>query len=211
MAGRFCRVEPLSPERHCKELFAADREDATGQNWTYLPTGPYSDYPSYAEWLAGMAASEDPLMHAILDHSGKAVGLAGYLRIDPPAGVIEVGHLVFSPRLQRRPAATEAMFLMMRRAFDELGYRRYEWKCDSLNTPSRRAAERLGFKFEGIFRQARVYKGRSRDTAWYSIIDREWPALKAAFEKWLDPANFDEEGKQREKLTDILTAETLRR
>ena len=132
--------------------------------------------------------------------SGRAVGVASYLRIDPAAGAIEVGHINFSPRLQRTRAATESMYLMMKRVFDELGYRRYEWKCDSLNAPSRAAALRLGFQFEGVFRQALVYKGRNRDTAWFSILDREWPALAAAFERWLDPANFDEAGRQRERL-----------
>ncbi len=144
---------------------------------------------------------DDPLFHAIVDSkSGSAVGVAAYMRIDAANGVIEVGHLNFSPRLQATTAATEAMYLMMRRAFDELGYRRYEWKCDSLNEASRRAASRLGFRFEGVFRQAVVYKGRNRDTAWYSVLDSEWPALKAGFERWLSPDNFDENGCQRRKL-----------
>ena len=148
--------------------------------------------------------SEDPLFHAIVDaETGKAVGIAGYLRIDPGNGVIEVGHLHYSPRLQQTRAATEAMYLLMRRAFDELGYRRYEWKCDSLNAPSRAAALRLGFTFEGIFRKAIVYKGRSRDTAWFSIVDDEWPQVKAGFERWLDPANFDAAGRQRARLAEL--------
>jgi len=147
---------------------------------------------------------DDPLFHAIVDSkSGKAVGVAAYMRIDRDNGVIEVGHLNFSPRLQATTAATEAMYLMMRRAFDELGYRRYEWKCDSLNEGSRRAAVRLGFVFEGIFRQAVVYKGRNRDTAWYSVLDSEWPALRAGFERWLSPDNFDEAGRQRRTLADL--------
>jgi L-amino acid N-acyltransferase YncA len=146
----------------------------------------------------------DPLIHAIIDTgSGKAVGVASYLRINPSAGTIEVGGLAYSPLLQRRPAATEAMYLMMRRAFDELGYRRYEWKCNALNAPSRAGATRLGFQFEGIFRQADVVKGRNRDTAWFAIIDREWPALRAAFERWLDPGNFDETGRQRVSLSSL--------
>ena len=147
-----------------------------------------------------MAPGSDPLFHAIVPAgSGRAEGVASYLRIAPEAGSIEVGHINFSPRLMRTPAATEAMYLMMKRAFD-LGYRRYEWKCDALNAPSRAAARRLGLSYEGIFRQATVYKGRNRDTAWYAAIDSEWPALKAAFETWLDPANFDAEGRQRESL-----------
>jgi len=148
---------------------------------------------------------EDPLFHAIVERkTGEAVGVASYLRIDPANGVIEVGHINYSPLLQRTRAATEAMFLMMRRVFDELGYRRYEWKCDALNAPSRAAAGRYGFRFEGIFRQATVYKGRNRDTAWYAIIDKDWPALKAAYERWLAPENFDAEGRQRVRLAALV-------
>ena len=149
--------------------------------WTYLVYGPFARLEDYRTWAEKMAPSDDPLFHAIIDQTtGKAVGIAAYLRIEPAVGVIEVGHIALSPLVQRTPAATEAMYLMMRRVFDELGYRRYEWKCDSLNAPSRAAAERLGFRFEGIFRQATIYKGRNRDTAWYSVIDQEWPARKAA-------------------------------
>ena len=202
LQGRFCRIEPLDPKRHAAELFAANRLDAEGRNWTYLSVGPFERLEEFRAWLDGVSGGSDPLFHAIIDAaSGRAVGFATYLRIDPGAGVIEVGHITFSPLLQRHPAATEAMYLMMRRVFDELGYRRYEWKCDSLNAPSRAAAERLGFRFEGIFRQATIYKGRSRDTVWFSIIDGEWPALKQAFERWLDPANFDAEGRQRRRLS----------
>jgi RimJ/RimL family protein N-acetyltransferase len=203
MAGRYCRLEPFDPERHARDLFEANAED-DGRNWTYLGIGPFTRFADYRDWAEGVAWSADPLFHAVIDAgSERAVGVASYLRIEPAVGSIEVGHINFSPRLQRRPAATEAMFLMMRRVFDELGYRRYEWKCDSLNAPSRAAAARLGFTFEGIFRQASVYKGRTRDTAWFSVIDREWPALKAAFEGWLDPENFDEEGRQRRSLSDF--------
>ncbi len=202
--GRFCRLEPLDPERHAAELFAADRLDADGRNWTYLPLGPFQRFEDYRQWMDGACGTADPLFHAIIDRAtGRAAGVAAYLRIDSAAGAIEVGHITYSPLLQRHPAATEAMYLMMRRVFDELGYRRYEWKCDSLNAPSRAAALRLGFRFEGIFRQATVYKGRNRDTAWFSIIDGEWPALKQAFERWLDPANFDENGRQRRKLAEL--------
>ena len=198
MEGRFCRLEPLSVERHADALFEANGEDADGRNWTYLGVEAPAGLERYRAWLTGLASGDDPLAHAILDRvTGRAVGVATYLRIDRSNGVIEVGHLNFSPRLQRRPGATEAMYLMMRRVFDELGYRRYEWKCDALNAPSRRAAERLGFRFEGIFRQAVVYKGRNRDTAWFSIVDGEWPDLKSAFERWLSPANFDADGLQR--------------
>jgi RimJ/RimL family protein N-acetyltransferase len=200
MIGRSCRVEPLDPARHGAQLHAAHLLDRDGRNWTYLPYGPFATQADYQRWLDGVAASSDPMFHAIVDlASGEAVGVASYLRIDPPAGSIEVGHINYSPKLQRTIAATEAMYLMMKRAF-ELGYRRYEWKCHALNAPSRRAAQRFGFSYEGIFRQARVDKGRNRDTAWYAAIDREWPALDAAFRRWLDPANFDEQGQQRTSL-----------
>jgi RimJ/RimL family protein N-acetyltransferase len=202
MAGRWCRVEPLEPERHGRDLFAANQADREGRMWTYLAYGPFADHGAYQAWLAGAAQSDDPLFHAIVDaRSGQALGVAAYLRIEPAVGVIEVGHIAYAPALQRTPAATEAMYLMMRRVFDELGYRRYEWKCDALNAPSRRAAERLGFTFEGVFRQATLYKGRNRDTAWYAVLERDWPELKAAFEAWLDPGNFDAEGRQRARLS----------
>lgn len=208
MEGRFCRVEPLDPARHGDPLWAANALDRDGRNFTYLTAGPFATPEAYFEWLNGSCRGDDPLFHAIVDRaSGQAVGVASYLRIDPANGVIEVGHINYSPLLQRRPAATEAMHLMMKRAF-ELGYRRYEWKCDALNAPSRAAAQRLGFSYEGLFRQAVVYKGRSRDTAWYSVIDAEWPALRAAFERWLDPANFDAAGNQRVALS-ALTAPLL--
>ena len=185
-------------------LHAAYSEDAEGRNWTYLPYGPFPSAQEYAAVVQSVQAGEDPVFHAIVElPSQRPVGVASYLRIDPAMGVIEVGHLSYAPALQRHAAATEAMYLMMRRVFDELGYRRYEWKCDSLNAPSRRAAERLGFRFEGIFRQAVVVKGRNRDTAWYSILDSEWPALRRAFERWLDPANFDAAGRQRASLESL--------
>ncbi len=204
MEGRLCRVEPLNPERHAAELFAANRLDGEGRNWTYLPTEPFERMEDYRRWLEESNREADRLIHAIIDRaSGRAVGVASYMRIDPAVGSIEIGGINYSPLLQRHPSGTEAMYLMMRRVFDELGYRRYEWKCDSLNAPSRAAALRLGFRFEGIFRQATVYKGRNRDTSWFSIIDSEWPALKQAFEHWLDAANFDAEGRQRRRLAEL--------
>ena len=152
--------------------------------------------------------SEDPLFYALTERaSGKAVGVASFLRITPEHGVIEVGNIVFAPCMQRTSLATEAMFLMMRRVFNELGYRRYEWKCDALNAPSRRAAERFGFSYDGLFRQASVYKGRNRDTAWYSILDRDWPAIERGYAAWLDPENFDENGAQKEKLSRLIFRE----
>jgi RimJ/RimL family protein N-acetyltransferase len=161
----------------------------------------------YRKWVEASCADKTRMIHAIIDQvSGKAVGVAAYANIQPAHGTIEVAGLNFSPRLQRRPAATDAMYLMMRRVFDELGYRRYEWKCDSCNLPSRTAAARLGFTYEGLFRQAMVTRGNNRDTAWFSIIDREWPALRAAFETWLDPGNFDAEGRQRRSLPSFRAA-----
>jgi RimJ/RimL family protein N-acetyltransferase len=181
MAGRFCRLEPLDLDRHAAALFEADAADADGRSWTYLTYGPFKDFPSYHAWLRADCLGNDPLFFAVIDTAdGRPAGLVSYLRIAPAAGSLEVGHIHYGPRLQRSSAATEAMYLMMKRAF-ESGYRRYEWKCDALNAASRAAAQRLGFSFEGIFRQATVYKGRNRDTAWYAAIDTEWPALRRAF------------------------------
>ena len=178
MRGRTCHVVPLDPQAHAAGLFALYRAAPDTRGWTYLGDELPDAEPAYRERLETMAAGDDPLFHAILDAgSGAPLGIASYLRIDPGNGVIEVGHLHFGPALQRTPAATEAMALMMTRAFD-LGYRRYEWKCDSLNAPSRAAALRYGFTFEGVFRNAVVVKGRSRDTAWFSITDAEWPAVR---------------------------------
>jgi len=201
MDGRFCRLEPLDPKTHGASLYRAQALDVEGKNWTYLPYGPFETRESYHDWMDQWSGGRDPLFYAIVEsETDKAVGVSSYLRIDPGSGSIEVGHINYSPLLQRTPAATEAMYLMMKHAF-ELGYRRYEWKCDALNALSRAAAQRLGFSFEGIFRQATVVKGHNRDTAWYAAIDKEWPALKAAFLQWLDPSNFDEKGKQRRRLS----------
>lgn len=203
MEGRYCRLEPLVVSLHCERLFAANQQDAQGLNWTYLPYGHFKNIEDYRRWMEETCLGDDPLFFAICDlRTGEAVGVASYLRISPDAGSIEVGHLNFSPKLQKTIAATEAMFLMMRRAF-ELGYRRYEWKCHSLNVPSRTAAQRLGLSFEGVFRQHTVVKGRNRDSAWYAAIDTEWPDLHAAFETWLSPENFDASGRQRVRLSDL--------
>jgi RimJ/RimL family protein N-acetyltransferase len=205
MVGCYCIVEPVDPERHAADLYAAYQLDEEGRNWTYLPYGPFNCFEDYRDWLVRDSAGDDPLRHVVIQRdSGRAAGVASLMRIDPIAGVIEVGGINYAPPLQRTPAATEAMYLLMRRVFDELGYRRYEWKCDALNAPSRAAAQRLGFRYEGLFRQAIVYKGRNRDTCWFSILDSEWPALKAAFERWLDPENFDNRGQQRQKLSDLI-------
>ncbi len=201
--GRFCRLEVLDAAVHAEPLYAANALEDSGRSWTYLSYGPFHTLGSYRDWMSAACSGDDPLFFAIIDNtSGRPVGVASYLRITPKSGSIEVGHIHYSPLLKRTPAATEAMYLLMRRAF-ELGYRRYEWKCDSLNAASRAAAQRLGLSYEGTFRQATVYKGRNRDTAWYAAIDSEWPALRQAFETWLAPANFDEQGRQRLRLSDL--------
>lgn len=199
--GRDCRLEPLQPSVHTAPLWEAFSKDS-GAMWTYFGHGPYEHYEDFAAAIAQWAVLEDPQYYAIIDApSGKALGLASYLRIDPQSGSIEVGWLHFSPAMQRTRLSTAAMALMMQNAF-KLGYRRYEWKCNALNAPSFRAAERLGFTFEGIFRQATVSKGRSRDTAWFSVIDSEWPALQMMFNSWLSADNFDEKGQQIRALSE---------
>jgi len=204
MVGRWCRVEPLDVARHADDLFAAYGEDREARIWTYLPYGPFETRAAFEDWITAACRGEDPLFHAIVEAtSGRALGVASYLRVVPTAGVIEVGHINYAPALQRTAAATEAMYLMMGRVFEELGYRRYEWKCDALNEASRRAAERFGFVFEGVFRQATMYKSRNRDTAWYAITDRDWPALKRSYEAWLDPTNFDAAGRQNARLSEL--------
>jgi RimJ/RimL family protein N-acetyltransferase len=208
IAGQYCRLEPIDTANHAQQLFDANQKNVDGTMWTYLPYGPFDTLAQYRDWMNATCLGNDPLFFAIIDNiTNRATGLAAYLRIDPKIGNIEVGHLAYSPALQRTPAATEAMYLMMKQAFD-LGYRRYEWKCDALNAPSRSAAQRLGFSYEGLFRQATIVKGRNRDTAWFAIIDRDWPALRAAFEGWLSPNNFDGNGQQRESLS-ALTAPLL--
>jgi RimJ/RimL family protein N-acetyltransferase len=199
MAGRYGRLEPMH-ERFAHELHMAASHDGDGRMWTYLPYGPFASQGDLRAWLVRDCLGDDPLFFAIVDAvTARAVGQAAYLNIKPAQGSVEVGHLYFSPLMKRSRVATESMYLMMRRAF-ESGYRRYEWKCDALNAPSRAAAERFGFSYEGIFRQATVVKGRNRDTAWYAVIDREWPALAAAFEAWLMPENFDDGGQQKTSL-----------
>ena len=204
MVGRYCRLEPLDADRHAAALFDAWNEAPDDRDWTYMFPPRPADAAACRAHVQAAAESTDPLHFAIIDTvAGVAVGSAALMRIEPVHGVIEVGGISYSPRLKQTRAGTEAMYLMMCRAFDELGYRRYEWKCDSLNAPSRAAALRYGFQYEGIFRQAVVYKGRNRDTAWYSIIDGEWPRVRAAFETWLAPENFDDAGRQRRSLAAI--------
>ncbi|MGW1771108.1 GNAT family N-acetyltransferase [Streptomyces sp. NPDC002104] len=198
MRGEYCRLEPLDADRHAADLFAAYSSGADDRDWTYMFTGPFAEEKDYRRYAEEAAASADPRHYAVIDLArGTAVGTLALMRQDPDHGVVEVGNVMFSPLMKRSPLSTEAQFLAMRHAFDDLGYRRYEWKCDSLNAPSRATAERLGFTFEGIFRQALVYKGRNRDTAWYSVVDTEWQTNKRALEAWLAPDNFDAEGVQR--------------
>jgi RimJ/RimL family protein N-acetyltransferase len=198
MIGRFVTLEPLDPARHAAALFNAFAQDTAGHDWTYLSYGPFADLPTFTHFLTTYQSPDDPQFFTLITPDGPR-GIAAYLRAAPAAGSIEVGHIHYAPQLQRTAAATEAMYLMMKTIFD-LGYRRYEWKCDALNAPSRRAAERLGFTFEGIFRQHVIYKARNRDTAWFSILDTEWPTIRAAFEHWLAPVNFHPNGHQRSPL-----------
>ncbi len=207
VVGRYCRLEPIDVPRHAPELFAHYMEAPDGRDWTYLFHERPETFASFRAYLGELARSEDPLHFTIVDcGTNGAVGTAALMRIDCAHGVIEVGSIAYSPRLQRTRAGTEAIYLFMRFAFDELGYRRFEWKCDSLNAPSCAAAERFGFTFEGVFRRAIVYKGRNRDTAWYSVIAEEWPRIRAAFEIWLSPENFDQLGRQRQSLRQIREA-----
>ena len=204
LPGRFCRLEPTDRTRHGRELFEALNHST--QNWTYLPYGPFESEVEFLNWIEENCLGRDPQFYTIIrQEDEKAVGVASYLRIAPEQGSIEAGHIHFSNTLKRTPVASEAMFLMLNYAFD-LGYRRYEWKCDALNTASCSAAQRLGFSFEGIFRQAMVYKQRNRDTAWYSIIDTEWPTLQKAHQQWLAPENFDEGGIQKTSLGDLISS-----
>jgi len=202
LRGLYVTLEPLDAARHSDGLWKAIR--GHGEAWTWLGDGPYADEASLRDSLARKQSAPDAVFFALLPaETGEAAGYASYMRIEPVHGVVEVGNILFSPVLQRTRAATEVMYLMARHVFDDLGYRRYEWKCNTENGPSRRAALRLGFTFEGVFRQHMVVKGRSRDTAWFAMLDREWPARKRAFEAWLDAANFDAEGRQRQSLTEL--------
>ena len=201
LTGSYCRLERLSAEKHAALLFRVF--EGHDQVWNYMPYGPFSSASQYHRWVREAEAMTDTVYYVIKNlQTGAYEGVASYLRIAPEAGSIEVGNINLSPALQRTQAATEAMFLMMQWAFDA-GYRRYEWKCNALNKPSRRAGQRLGFSYEGVFRQAAIVKGRNRDTAWFAAIDSEWPALKEAFRAWLDVSNFDAAGQQNERLSDL--------
>ena len=205
LAGDRVLLRPLDVERDAESLWSAFAEDRSGDDWTWLPYGPFASAEAFREWLKTLEADADPLFMSIFPKEGgeTASGMAAFMRFEPAHGVIEIGHIHLSPLLQRTTAATEALYLMMRACFESWGYRRLEWKCDAENRPSRRAAERLGFRFEGIFRQHLIVKGRNRDTAWYSVIDGEWPRIRAAFDAWLDPRNFDSRGRQRKTLREL--------
>ncbi|MCP8939587.1 GNAT family N-acetyltransferase [Alsobacter sp. SYSU M60028] len=207
LAGRYVTLAPLDPERHAAELFAETHGEGEGAMWQYLGDGPFADLSAFTASLRAKAASADPLFFAILDAaSGRALGYQTLMRIDAPNRVVEVGNIVYGRSLQRTPGATEAQYLFARHVFDDLGYRRYEWKCNACNAPSQRAARRFGFSYEGLFRQHMIVKGRNRDTAWFSMLDHEWPARRAAFEAWLNPDNFDADGRQRRSLSDFAGA-----
>ena len=200
LEGRSLRLEPIDPARHVADLFAVSADDPA--LWTYMPYGPFEDPAQMEAWLEACARSDDPLFMALVETAdARAAGMASFLNIRPAHGVLELGHIWFSQRLRQRRPATEAIFLMLSAAFDDLGYRRVEWKCDAANAASRRAALRFGFVYEGIFRQHLIVKGRNRDTAWFAILDRDWPALRSGFEAWLDPTNFDDSGRQRRALS----------
>jgi RimJ/RimL family protein N-acetyltransferase len=204
LSGRHVTVTALDPVAHADSLYAATSGPANDRLWLYLFDGPSANRVDFDAYLTRIAQSEDPLYYAILDGATEnAVGHAAYLRIEPAHRCVEVGAILYAPSLQRTAGATEAMYLMARHVFEDLGYRRYEWKCNALNAPSWRAARRLGFTYEGVFRQHLIVKGRNRDTAWFSMLDSEWPARKAAFERWLDPANFDADGRQRTSLSTL--------
>jgi RimJ/RimL family protein N-acetyltransferase len=205
ITGTSVELVPLDPSLHGDALWEGLRSPANDKLWRYLMDGPYSDRASFDLAVEWRARSQEQVFFAILDAaSSRALGCAALMRIDPPNRVIEVGNILYTPELQRTRGATEAMYLLARHIFEELGYRRYEWKCDSLNAPSRRAALRLGFTYEGTFRQHMINKGRNRDTAWFSILDGEWPSRRARLERWLDPANFDPQGRQKMALSEVV-------
>lgn len=201
LTGRYCYLERLNLKTHTSELFAALAENNNGESWTYLPYGPFSTLNEFSIWSESLIANHDVIAYAIMHGQTKSpIGISAYLHLSPEHGSIEIGHLHFSGQLKQTPMATEAIYLMLSQVFDELGYRRCEWKCNSLNEPSKKAALRFGFRFEGIFRQHAVYKNRNRDTAWFSILDSEWPTLREKFRRWLAPDNFDANGQQLTKL-----------
>ncbi len=209
MVGETVRLEPLDPTAHARELFTSSHGPGIDPAlWLYMSVGPFDRLETFAGWLETCARSTDPLFFTVVDtHTGLPSGMVSYMRVTPSHGVIEIGNIWFSPTLQRTRQATEAIFLLARHVFDDCGYRRLEWKCNALNEPSRRAAERFGFRYEGLFRRHMVIKGRNRDTAWFAMTDRDWPVIKAAFECWLAPENFDDAGRQRQTLAAVRAAQ----
>ena len=209
LEGRLVRCAALDPDAHWRDLWAAFGGSGSVAIWDYMPIGPFADQAAFLDGMRWIASRPDWVPFAILDSAtDRAFGTASYMRIDAANGSAEVGCIVYGAGLKRQPGATEAMMLMARRIFEELGYRRYEWKCDARNTPSRRAAERLGFTYEGTFRQHMVVKGRNRDTAWFAMTDAEWPAIRTGMERWLARTNFDPEGRQRETLLGLISSQT---
>jgi RimJ/RimL family protein N-acetyltransferase len=208
IAGRWCRLERLDPYRHGDSLFDASTAAGADERFRYLFEPPPADRAEFDTWLLRASGGADPRFYAVIDPTtGRAEGRQALMRITPEHGVIEIGSILWGPRIARTRVATEALYLFAAHVFEALGYRRFEWKCDALNAPSRQAALRFGFTFEGIFRQHMVVKGRNRDTAWYAIIDTEWPRIKAGMERWLDPANFTDGGRQRQRLRDMIAAQ----
>jgi RimJ/RimL family protein N-acetyltransferase len=204
MQGRFVRLEPMVDGRHFDDLWQSFSADTDNAIWSYLPYGPFLEKSGFFTFAERLYLGTDPMFHALIDLAdGKAKGVASLMRIVPDHGVIETGHICYGPSIQKTPATTEAQYLFGCRVFDELGYRRFEWKCNNANAASKRAALRFGFTFEGVFRQMLIVKGKNRDTAWYSIVDHEWPILKTAYERWLSPDNFDVEGRQKMRLEDL--------
>ncbi|MGS0636926.1 GNAT family N-acetyltransferase [Citrobacter sp. VF227] len=205
ITGRYCQLERINAARHAKGLYEAYCEASDFRDWTYLPVGPFETFDAFFVYLKKIEEQTDPMHFAVIDlASMKPLGTVALMRIDPSNGVIEVGHISYSPLMKRTRASTEVMSLVLKYVFEDLGYRRFEWKCDALNAPSREAAERFGFSFEGIFRQAIVTRGRNRDTAWYSIIDGEYPTLRPAYDMWLDEGNFDNQGRQIKRLAELM-------
>jgi RimJ/RimL family protein N-acetyltransferase len=205
LEGRYCRLEPLDPKRHGDHLFAASMAPGAEDRFRFLFESP-QDRAGFDAWMQRVAVADDPLCYAVIDAAtGRAEGRQSLMRITPEHGVIEIGGILWGPSIARTRVATEALFVSARHAFDTLGYRRFEWKCNNRNEPSKRAAHRFGFKFEGIFRQHMVIKGENRDTAWFSIVDTEWPSIRAGYERWLAPENFAAEGQQKTRLADALT------
>jgi RimJ/RimL family protein N-acetyltransferase len=200
--GRWVVLEPVTAEAHARDLFDSFKDsDPEGDVWTYMPYGPWSSFEQFEAWVREKQTSRDPWFYAFIDRAtGKAVGMGSFMRCDAANGVIEIGHIWMSPGLQKTKEATEVIFLMIRHCFDDLGVRRLEWKCDALNAPSRKAALRFGFTFEGIFRQHLIVKGRNRDTAWFAMLDKDWQPIRTGFERWLRPENFDDKGRQKAKL-----------